>query len=561
MSYNVGKYLGKRLVQLGIKDHFAVAGDFNLVLLDQLIDTEGLQQIYDCNELNCGFAAEGYARATDGVGVAVVTFNVGAISAMNSALGSANAENFPVLLVSGGPNSNDFGSGHVLHHTIGTTDYEYQFEMAKQLTCAAERITQACEAPEKIDHVLRTMLRTRKPGYLEISCNISAVECPAPGPISSILPEVKTDDTSMNAAVKKSLDFLKGAERVVILVGPKVRPSDAEKQAIELADKLGCAVTIMAAAKSYFPEQHPGYRGVYWGVVSSPGAQELVDSADAIIEIGPNWNDYSTVGWRAWPRGKRVLLINPTTILVENEQFTGVPMREFLSELSKKVSPKPKTAQTGKAPKLEIPAAPASAPLSNDEMTRQIQELLTPNTTLMVETGDSWFNAARMNLPNGCRVESEMQWGHIGWSVPTGFGAAVGAKERQTIIMVGDGSFQLTAQEVGQMIRYELPVLIILVDNQGYGIEIAIHDGPYNYIQNWNYAAIVEAFNGVNGKGLGLKATTAGEMAEAIKKAQANKKGPTLIQCCIPQDDCTEALITWGREVATTNARPPIVND
>ncbi|TPW36455.1 alpha-keto acid decarboxylase family protein [Oecophyllibacter saccharovorans] len=560
MSYNVGKYLAKRLEQIGIKDHFAVAGDYNLVLLDQLLDNKNLKQIYDCNELNCGFAAEGYARA-NGAGVCVVTFSVGAISGMNSALGGAYAENLPVLMVSGGPNSNDYGSGHILHHTTGKTDYDYQMEMAKQVTCAAERITQASEAPQKIDHVLRTMLRERKPAYLEISCNISAQECPAPGPVSTLLAEPKTDKTSLDAAVKKSADFLKGAERVVILVGSKVRPADAEKQAVELADKLGCAVTVMAAAKSYFPEQHPGFRGVYWGVVSSPGAQELVDSADALITIGPNWNDYATVGWRAWPRGKRVLQVEPDRVLVENESFAGFPMREFLSELSKVVTPKPETTKNTTAPKLEIPAAAPSAPLTNDEMTRQIQELLTPDTTLMVETGDSWFNAMRMNLPNGCRVESEMQWGHIGWSIPSGFGCAVGAPNRRNLIMCGDGSFQLTAQEVGQMIRYELPVIIFLVDNKGYGIEIAIHDGPYNYIQNWNYAALMDAFNGEKGHGLGLVAKTAGEMAEAIKKGLANKKGPTLIQCCIPQDDCTEALTVWGREVAQTNARPPIVND
>lgn len=63
MTYTVGMYLADRLAQIGLKHHFAVAGDYNLVLLDQLLLNKDMQQIYCCNELNCGFSAEGYARA------------------------------------------------------------------------------------------------------------------------------------------------------------------------------------------------------------------------------------------------------------------------------------------------------------------------------------------------------------------------------------------------------------------------------------------------------------------------------------------------------------------
>lgn len=186
--------------------------------------------------------------------------------------------------------------------------------------------------------------------------------------------------------------------------------------------------------------------------------------------------------------------------------------------------------------------------------------MLTSDTTLVAETGDSWFNATRMDLPRGARVELEMQWGHIGWSVPSAFGNAMGSQERQHILMVGDGSFQLTAQEMAQMVRYKLPVIIFLVNNRGYVIEIAIHDGPYNYIKNWDYAGLMEVFNAEDGHGLGLKATTAGELAEAIKKAKANHEGPTIIECQIERSDCTKTLVEWGKKVAAANSRKPQVS-
>ncbi|MFZ0869289.1 MAG: thiamine pyrophosphate-dependent enzyme, partial [Rhodanobacter sp.] len=115
-----------------------------------------------------------------------------------------------------------------------------------------------------------------------------------------------------------------------------------------------------------------------------------------------------------------------------------------------------------------------------------------------------------------------------------------------------------TAQEVAQMIRRGLPVLIFLINNRGYTIEVEIHDGPYNNIKNWNYAALMQAFNAEDGAGLGLQVGTTGELAEAITKAAQNRKGPTLIECNIERDDCTHQLITWGRRVATANARPPV---
>ncbi|MFM6057679.1 MAG: thiamine pyrophosphate-dependent enzyme [Microcystis aeruginosa] len=149
-----------------------------------------------------------------------------------------------------------------------------------------------------------------------------------------------------------------------------------------------------------------------------------------------------------------------------------------------------------------------------------------------------------------------MQWGHIGWSIPAAFGYALGAPERQIICMIGDGSFQLTAQEVAQMIRQKLPIIIFLVNNHGYTIEVEIHDGPYNNIKNWDYAGLIKVFNAEDGAGRGLLATTAGELAQAIKVALENREGPTLIECVIDRDDATADLISWGRAVAVANARP-----
>lgn len=103
-------------------------------------------------------------------------------------------------------------------------------------------------------------------------------------------------------------------------------------------------------------------------------------------------------------------------------------------------------------------------------------------------------------------------------------------------------------------IRHEATPIIFLFNNRGYTIEVEIHDGPDNNIKNWNYAGIMNVFNAGEGNGLGLLATTAGELAEAVSNALAHR-GPVLIECALDRDDCSAELLEWGSRVAAANGR------
>ena len=108
------------------------------------------------------------------------------------------------------------------------------------------------------------------------------------------------------------------------------------------------------------------------------------------------------------------------------------------------------------------------------------------------------------------------------------------------------------------MIHHKLNnVTLFLINNRGYVIESAIHEGPYNYYKNWDYAGLIHAWNADDGHGLGLKASTAGELANAMKKAREHADGPTLIECQIAHDDYTQQMSAWGKKVSEANSRPP----
>lgn len=129
----LGRHLARRLVQIGVSDVFSVPGDFNLTLLDHLIAEPGLNNIGCCNELNAGYAADGYARCR-GVGACVVTFTVGGLSVLN-AIAGAYSENLPVICIVGGPNTNDYGTSRILHHTIGLSDFSQELRCFQTVTC------------------------------------------------------------------------------------------------------------------------------------------------------------------------------------------------------------------------------------------------------------------------------------------------------------------------------------------------------------------------------------------------------------------------------------------
>jgi TPP-dependent 2-oxoacid decarboxylase len=100
----------------------------------------------------------------------------------------------------------------------------------------------------------------------------------------------------------------------------------------------------------------------------------------------------------------------------------------------------------------------------------------------------------------------------------------------------------------------DLPI-IFLINNRGYTIEVEIHDGPYNNIKNWGYAGLVQVFNAGEGKGWSCRVQTEGELATAIRQAQAHE-GLVLIECVIDRDDCTKELLEWGSRVAAANSCP-----
>ncbi|ERN05331.1 hypothetical protein AMTRI_Chr08g208880 [Amborella trichopoda] len=559
----LGRHVARRLVQVGVTDVFSVPGDFNLTLLDHLIAEPCLNLVGCCNELNAGYAADGFARAK-GVGACVVTFTVGGLSVIN-AIAGAYSENLPVICIVGGPNSNDYGTNRILHHTIGLPDFSQELRCFQNVTCYQAVVNNLDDAHELIDTAISTALKESKPVYINISCNLPAIPHPTfsrePVPFC-IAPKV-TNQIGLEAAVEATAEFLNKAVKPVLVGGPKLRVSKAREAFVELADACGYAVAIMPSAKGLIPENHPHFIGTYWGAVSTAFCAEIVESADAYLFAGPIFNDYSSVGYSLLLKKEKAIIVQPERVVVGNGPAFGcVLMKDFLKALAKRVKRNPMSFENCK--RIYVPegvplkGAPGE-PLRVNILFRHIQGMLSSNNAVIAETGDSWFNCQKLRLPQGCGYEFQMQYGSIGWSVGATLGYAQGAKDKRVLAFIGDGSFQVTAQDVSTMLRYGQKSIIFLINNGGYTIEVEIHDGPYNVIKNWNYTALVEAIHNGEGKCLTAKVRTEEELLEAIEKATSEKYTDSLcfIEVIVHKDDTSKELLEWGSRVSSANCRSP----
>ncbi|XP_022885306.1 pyruvate decarboxylase 2-like isoform X2 [Olea europaea var. sylvestris] len=558
----LGRHIARRLVEIGIEDVFSVPGDFNLTLLDHLIAEPGLNNIGCCNELNAGYAADGYARAR-GVGACVVTFTVGGLSLLNAVAG-AYSENLPVICIVGGPNTNDYGTNRILHHTIGLPDFSQEFRCFQTVTCYQALVNNLDDAHEQIDMAISTALKESKPVYLSISCNLPGIPHPtfAREPIPFSLSPRLTNKRGLEAAVDAAAAFLNKAVKPVIIGGPKLRVAKACQAFVELVDACGYAMAVMPSAKGLVPEQHPHFIGTYWGAVGTAFCGEIVESADAYLFAGPIFNDYSSVGYSLLLKKEKAIIVQPDRVVIcHGPSYGCVLMKDFLRELAKKIQRNTTAYENYK--RIYIPdgvplKSEPNEPLRVNVLFQHIQKMLSSETAVIAETGDSWFNCQKLKLPEGCGYEFQMQYGSIGWSVGATLGYAQSAPKKRVISCIGDGSFQVTAQDVSTMIRCGQKSIIFLINNGGYTIEVEIHDGPYNVIKNWNYTALVDAMCNGEGNCWTTKVRCEEELMEAIETATGEKKDCLcFIEVLAHKDDTSKELLEWGSRVSSANSRPP----
>lgn len=507
-TISVADYLLERLAQLGVTQMFGLPGDFNLGFLDYVEAHKQVQWVGNCNELNASYAADGYARVKQGsIGVLLTTFGVGELSATNGIAG-AFSEHVPVLHIVGVPSTSQQKSKPMLHHTLGDGRFDAYLKASQQFTISQASITDAATAAAEIDRVLTDCVIAARPVYLMLPTDVVHEKIPAKRLQTPLNHEPPANDPEVEAfVIDEIMKLIHEAERdIIVLVDACAVRHNVKKEVEELLKKSGFPVYAAPMGKSAVPETYDRYGGIYVGTISRPEVKEKVENAKLILSIGALKSDFNTGNFTYHIPTSRTIELHSDHTRVQYAAFHGIGMKHLLPKLTEHLEPLASDAM-----KLEVPKFLAPLPKENDQVISQaylwprVSQFFKPGDVVVAETGTSSFGILDVPLPEGAVFVSQILWGSIGWSVGSTLGAALGAQDvglPRTILFVGDGSLQLTVQELSVMMKTGVKPILFVLNNEGYTIERYLHgeNAKYNDITNWRWTKLLEVMGGVEGE-------------------------------------------------------------
>jgi len=542
MNWTLSRYLLHRLQEAGISHLFGVPGDYVLDFLDEVIASP-IKWVGTCNELNAGYAADGYARL-NGAGAAVVTYCVGGLSILNAVAG-AYAERVPLIVISGAPPARRREAGALVHHLV--SHYYLQLDVFKKVTTDAAILTNPETAPDEIDRVIRNGILHKLPVYLELPADMVHAPCRQPSPLAhTVTPH--TDEESLKNCLQEAVELLNRAANPIVLVGVEVLRFGLGSSLLQLVEGLEFPFATMLSSKSVLPELHPQFIGIYQGGWSREAVRRQVESSDCLLSLGVWLTDMDTGMFSVNLDNRRVIVARNGNVRIGDHDYQNVQLGDFIRGLMTGVRPRsymashPVESYHAKTP--FIPEK--SRKLTALRLYERLNTFLDDRMILLAEPGDAFCAAPDFHIEEAENFIVQAFYTSIGYCTPAALGVAFARPGKRPVVLTGDGAFQMTAQELSTLIRQKCPAIILILNNDGYLVERLLHeDGPYNDIQMWNYAELPAALGG-GAHAVGIRVTTEVELEQALTSAAKEQGKLFLIELCLPDRDCSVGLKRLG---------------
>lgn len=546
-------YLFTRLRQLGVESVHGVPGDFNLTMLDH-VEPAGLNWVGNANELNAAYAADGYSRIK-GLGAIVTTFGVGELSAIN-AIAGAYAEFAPVVHIVGIPSRQIQEERIRVHHTLNDGEFKRFAQMHAQVTIAQTRLWDPLTSAEQVDNILVQCLLHCRPVYLELPVDmvdafVSGDRLKTPIVIPEPQPTYNLDDV-----VFKIISKIEAAKRPVVYMDGESRPLRIVEEVQQFVSRTKWPTIASPFGKGLLDETEPNFLGVYQGKFGAKAVHDFVTETDLALCFGPHYSGTNTYMWNSIPQSKETIEFSTSGVKIGPEFYRDVSSKLVLSRLLKELNMSKITAYSSvpELPRYELLAAsstPADDIITQDKVWKVLGNLIQPGDIVMGETGTPGFGVREMPMQRHCRVFSHVTWLSIGYMLPAAQGAALAQKEliaaskwhnistAKTILFIGDGSFQMTVQEMSTMIKHNLDVVIVLINNDGYSIERFIHGRKqgYNDVASWRYLE-APSFFGAPKDTYTASAKTWSELSTILERYKTeDTKGLSMFEVIMERED------------------------
>lgn len=523
----VSEYIVKRLEELGINDFFGLPGDYNFNILYAIENNPGTKWIGCANELNAGYAADGYARIK-GYGAVVTTYGVGELSAINAIAGSM-AESVPVISIVGTPETKFIENKTLMHHNLQDVNYKAFFEAYSNVT-AAKTFLAKDNAKIEIDRIIKTFVKEKKPVYVAIPKDVAQIEISD----KNVTYEFDSDQNVLSDVAKKIADKITNSKYPVIVGDILIKRYDSKIEYKEFVEKSRIPVSNFLMGANLIDMEYEKYLGGYFAEFRNPIAQKYIEETDCLIAVGTIYSDLNSFGQSLPYKINNHIAIYGNYTYVDGKRYDNVKMNDVLNAVTKLIEPKDieiEKPNIGYKQKSNINEA-----ITTDYIYPRIQEFIKENDVIIAETGTVTQGMSQMKLPQNVDINYQALWGSIGWATPATLGACFAKPKSRVILITGEGAHQLTGMELGTILRHGLKPVIIVINNKGYTTERLLSnniDDKFNDIFQMNYAKFARVFEG---DVWATKVTTSDDFDKALKVTQIMNK-MCYIEVCTEQND------------------------
>lgn len=562
--------LVRSLEDLGVKDVFGVPGGAILPVYDSIKDDTKFRFVLMRHEQAAGHAAEGYALTTGQVGVCIVTSGPGATN-MITPIADANMDSIPMVVITGQVGVNAIGTDAFQEADIVGATYP--------VVKHSYLVTRAQDIPRVLTEA-HYIARSGRPGpvVVDVTKTAQTGEMYYSWPQRMILPGYNPTTKAHGRVLSDAAKLFEQSYRPVLYVGGGAVRSDAGELVKELAEVTGAPIVTTLPARGIVPDSDPkvlGMLGMH-GTIAATGA---VQRCDLLVAIGARFDDRVTGKLDAFAPGARVIHIDIDPAEIGKNRQPDVPIVGDVATVLKDLIPEIKREQAvhGKPDtshwwdvinkwREEYPITwdePTDGSLAPQWVVKQLSDMADPNTVWVSGVGQHQMWATQIiefNKPHSWLSSSGL--GTMGFGLPAAIGARVGSarefdNKKPVWLIDGDGSFQMTSEELAAAFLDHAPVKIALLNNSVYGMvrqwQTLFYNHHYsatNLLDGENtpdivdvpdFVKLAEAYGCV-----GMRAFTKDEAIECIKKANEINDRPVLIDFRVWKDAMVWPMVAAG---------------
>ena len=533
----------KTLIEHGCDTVFGYPGGQILNVYDSLYTHQNeINHILTAHEQGAAHAADGYARTTGKVGVVIATSGPGATNIVTG-IATAYLDSIPIVAICGNVPTSQIGSDSfqeidITGVTLPITKHNYFVENVEDL---ADTIREA---------FVIAQLGRPGPVLIDVPKDVQTAKC-------EYEPKVPMEKEETYAAkeirIKEAADYINSAERPIVYFGGGLITANAQEEMLMLADKIDAPIGCSLRGLSAIPTDHPRFLGMH-GMHGRLASFLAMYNADLIISLGVRFNDRVTGNREKFAAKAKIIHIDVDGSELRKTVNTVCGLRGDVKLTLGKLLPllnerkRPDWMEKTEAfRKEEEGCLDNRKGLTPRNIILKLNQYLGENTTVCTDVGQhQMWSAQNLNFKTPRRFVSSGGLGTMGFGIGAAIGAAVGTHER-SVLITGDGSFGMSLQELATAVTYNIPVVILILNNSVLGMvrqwQTLFFDKHYSNTtlnRKTDFAAVAKAF-GADGE----KVLTEEELDEAFIHA-FNNNGPYVIDCSIDKDEFVLPMLPPG---------------